>query len=235
MEDRRSRDQPENCKPAGSEVAITPTDAACKPKARLRRHRSLEDISSQSLKTTQEQNALSIFVEYCAQNSMAVNNSLSARTMPVGQLHTDSISCSYRRLKSEPNSSVSCSIDAPPQNSKREEHSQATPSRPCTLTLGAKHQRMPSSDSSGKATPAAAPDPPLFSPEVLQQHPLGSQRSRSASSPFPPSHVETGEVQSQSHLCAAQVSVLIAKLLSMVYSALLAYKLLYVQIQKCFA
>ena len=138
---------------------------------------------------------------------------------------------SYRRLKSEPNSSVSCSIDTPPQNSKHEEHSQATPSRPCTLTLGAKNQRMPSSDSSGKVTPAAAPDPPIFSPEGLQQYPLGSHQSRSTSSPFPLS----GEVQSQSHLCAAQVSVLLAELLSMMYSALLAYKLLYVQIQKCFA
>ena len=55
---------------------------------------------------------------------------------------------------------------------------------------------------------AAAPDPPLFSPDVPQPHTLGSQRSRSASSPLPPSaHVETGEVQSQSHLCAAQVSI----------------------------
>ena len=201
MADQRSRDQPENCKSAGSKVA---TDATCKPKARLRRHKSLEDIPS-TLKTTQERHVLSIFVQYCARNR--TSNS-SATALPLRQSHTDSTSCSYRRLKSEPNSRVSCTIDAPPQNSKREEHSQATPSRPCTLTLGAKHQRMPSSDSSGKATPAAAPDPPLFSPDVPQPHTLGSQRSRSASSPLPPSaHVETGEVQSQSHLCAARVGI----------------------------
>ena len=206
MADQRSRDQPENCKSAGSKVS---TDAACKPKARLRRHRSLEDIPS-TLKTTQEQHVLSIFVQYCAR----VSNS-STTALPVRQPQTDSTSCSYRRLKSEPNSSVSCTVDAPPQNSKREEHSQATPSRPCTLTLGVKHQRMPSSDSSGKATPAPAPDPPLFSPEALQPYPLASQRSRSASSPLPPSaHVETGEVQSQSHLCAAQVSIYILVLIA---------------------
>ena len=210
MADQRSRDQPENCKSAGSEVS---TDAACKPKARLRRHRSLEDIPS-TLKTTQEQHVLSIFVQYCARNRTAVSNS-SATALAVRQPHTDSTSCSYRRLKSEPNSSVSCTIDETPQNSKREEHSQATPSRPCTLTLGVKHQRMPSSDSSGKATPAPAPDPPLFSPEALQPYPLASQRSRSASSPLPPSaHVETGEVQSQSHLCAAQVSIYILVLIA---------------------
>ena len=210
MADQRSRDQPENCKSAGSKVS---TDAACKPKARLRRHRSLEDIPS-TLKTTQEQHVLSIFVQYCARNRTAVSNS-SATALPVRQPHTDSTSCSYRRLKSEPNSSVSCTIDETPQNSKREEHSQATPSRPCTLTLGVKHQRMPSSDSSGKATPAPAPDPPLFSPEALQPYPLASQRSRSASSPLPPStHVETGEVQSQSHLCAAQVSIYILVLIA---------------------
>lgn len=227
MEGKSSRERPENCTSPGSKPAYVPTP--CKPKAKLRRHKSLEDLPS-VLKSTQEQHMFSIFLEYVHVRKQSTGTNASTRAaMPEleynrteDQVSTRPTTCSYRRLRSEPNSSSTDTSTRDAANAKCElgELSQANPSaskRPCTLTLEPQHKRMPSSDSSGKITPA--PDPPLLSPAVCacelqltcpkeNQH---FQRSRSASSPIlPPSHMEVqvGAPQSQRHLCAAQVLIL---------------------------
>ena len=219
MEGKSSEHRPEKCISTGSTVTTS-----CKPKAKLRRHKSLEDL--RLLKSTQEHHIISIFFEYVhsVRRQSTSTNAPARTTMPESehdpQVSTRPTTCRYRRLRSEPSSRGSgSSTDNSIRDAKCEngELLQASSSskRPCTLNLEPQHRRMPSSDSSGKTTPA--PDPPLFSPaaacELQMPCLVGNQnfqRLRSASSPIlPPSHMEVqvGTPQSQRHLCAAQVYI----------------------------